>query len=88
MYCCCVVSDHMLISIPSVSVEPLEMSCAEAAFALVPRARDLKPEDLLSPFLLIYVLKKLKFVLNPVPACPGVFLAYPAEMLPTLQPKT
>ena len=41
------------------SVEPLEMLCAEAAVALAPRARDLKPEDLLSPFLLMCVFKKL-----------------------------
>ena len=48
------VSDHMLISILSVSVQPLVM-CAEAVVALAPWARDLKPEDLLSPFLLVCV---------------------------------
>ena len=35
------VSDGMLIFILSVSVEPLEMSCAEALDALVPLAGDL-----------------------------------------------
>ena len=33
---CIVVSDHMWISILSVSVEPLEMLCAEAGDALSP----------------------------------------------------
>ena len=37
----------MLISILSVSVEALEMSYAEAAKALAPRAWDLKPDNLL-----------------------------------------
>ena len=40
--------DHMLISILSVSVDALEMLCAVAAEALVPRAWDMKP-DLKSP---------------------------------------
>ena len=43
---CIVVSGCMLISIPSGSVEPLEISCAEALDALVPWAGDLKVEDL------------------------------------------
>ena len=42
---CCVVSDHMLISILSMLVEPLEMLCAEVAVALAPLAGDLKAED-------------------------------------------
>ena len=37
--------DHMLISILSMSVEVLEMSCAEARDALPPWAWDLKPKD-------------------------------------------
>ena len=41
-----------------VSVETLQMLCAEAEVALDPRAGDLKAEDLLSPFLLISVFKK------------------------------
>ena len=43
---CILVSDHMLISILSVLVEPFEMSCAEAVDALAPRAGDTKAEDL------------------------------------------
>ena len=53
------VSDRMLISILSVSVESLDMSCTEAPFVLAPRAWEFNPEDLLSPFLLICVFKKL-----------------------------
>ena len=45
--------DRMLICILSVSVEALEMSCAEAAEALAPRAWDLKPDNLPSPLHLI-----------------------------------
>ena len=56
---CCVVPDCMLISILPVSVEPLEMTCPEVVVALAPQARDLKAEDLLSPFHLMYVFKKL-----------------------------
>ena len=56
---CSVVSDCMLISIQSVSVEPLEMSFAEVAGALAPQARDLKPVDLLNPLPLMCVFKKL-----------------------------
>ena len=48
------VSDRMLISIPSMSVEPLEMSCIEAADALAPRARDLNAEDFLKFYLFIF----------------------------------
>ena len=43
------------------SVEPLEMSCAEAAVALAPQARDLKAEDLPSPLHLMCAFKKLNF---------------------------
>ena len=45
---CIVVPDHMLISILSMLVEALEMLCTEAADALVPRAWDLKPDNMLS----------------------------------------
>ena len=37
--------DHMLISILSVSVKALEMSCAKAAEALAPLTWDLKSDD-------------------------------------------
>ena len=47
---------HMLISILSVSVEPL--LCAEAAKALSPRAWGLKPDDLKSPLHLTLDLRK------------------------------
>ena len=43
---CIVVSDRMLISILSMLVEALEMSCAAAVDALAPQAGDLKPDDL------------------------------------------
>ena len=43
----------MLISVLSVSVVALEMSCAEAAETLSPWAWYLKPDDLLSPLQLI-----------------------------------
>ena len=43
---CIVVSDRMLIPILSMSIEPLEMSCAEAADALAPSVGDLKAKDL------------------------------------------
>ena len=56
---CIVVSDHLLIATLSVSVEALEMSCAEAADAQAPWAGNVKPEDLLSPMHLICVFKKL-----------------------------
>ena len=52
-------SDCILTSIVSMLVEPLEMSCAEAADALAPRARDFQAEDLLSPLYLMCVFKKL-----------------------------
>ena len=41
--------DCMLISILFMSVEALEMLCAQAAEALAPQAWDLKPDNLLSP---------------------------------------
>ena len=47
----------MLISILSMSVDPLEM-CAEATDALAPQVRDLKPEGLLSPLRLMCVFQK------------------------------
>ena len=53
------VSGHMLISILSVSVEPLEMLYAEAADALAPWATNLKAENLLSPLHLMCVFKML-----------------------------
>ena len=47
---CKVVSvDCILISILSVSVEALEMSCAEAAEVLAPQAWELKPCDFRNP---------------------------------------
>ena len=48
-----------LISILSVLIEPLEISCAEAVDALAPRAGDLKDEDMLSPLRLMCIFKKL-----------------------------
>ena len=50
------VSDHMLISILSMSVEPLQKSCSEAN-ALVTQAKDLSHS--LSPLRLLCVFKKL-----------------------------
>ena len=55
----CVVSEWMLASILSVSMDPCAMSWAEAALALAPLCGDLKPEDFLRPFLLMWVFKKL-----------------------------
>ena len=52
-------SDQMLISILSVSVEPLEMLCVMAADTLAPQADHLKNEDLLSPLHLMCIFKKL-----------------------------
>ena len=49
--------DSMLISILSVSVEALEMSCAVVVEALAPGACDLKADDLLCPLHLICNLK-------------------------------
>ena len=54
-----VVFDGMVISILSMSVKLLEISCAEAVDALAPWAGDLKTEDLLSPLCLLCVFKKL-----------------------------
>ena len=56
---CIVVSDYMPILLLSVSVEPLEMSCAEAADALAPQSKDLKAEDLLCPLCLMCIFNKL-----------------------------
>ena len=44
---CCMVSDHMLISILFISVEGLEMLCSVAAVALTPLVVDLKAEEFL-----------------------------------------
>ena len=52
------VSDCLLISVLSMLVEPLEL-CAEAADALAPGARDLKPKDLPSPLHLMCIFKQL-----------------------------
>ena len=54
----CVVSEWMLVSILSVSVDPRGMLCADAALA--PLCGDLKPEDLLRPFISMCVLKNIK----------------------------
>ena len=55
---CIVVSDCMLISIISVSVERLEMSCAEEGDALAPQ-----------PLVSEVCLQEIKFILNPVLFC-------------------
>ena len=49
----------MLVSILSVSVDPCEMSWAEAALALAPLCGNLNVEDLLRPFFVMWVFKKL-----------------------------
>ena len=54
------VSDHVLISILSVSVEALDMSCPETADTLAPQTGDLKPKDLPSTLYLICVFKKFE----------------------------
>ena len=59
IYGCCVVSLCKLISILSMSVGPLVISCSEAVVALDPLVGDLKAEDLMSPLLLMCVFKKL-----------------------------
>ena len=46
---CCVVSEHMLMSMLSLPVEPLEM-CAEVVDALASRSRVLKADDPEVPF--------------------------------------
>ena len=53
------VTDRMLISILSVSVEPLEMPCPEAADALSPQTVDFNAEGFLSPLNLMCIFKKL-----------------------------
>ena len=50
--------DRMVISIMSMSVETLEMLCAEAANALALWAWDLKPDDLPSPLCLVCDFRK------------------------------
>ena len=49
--------DCMSMSILSVSLEALEMSCAVAAETEATRARNLKPDDLLHPLNLMCELK-------------------------------
>ena len=53
------VSEWMLVFKLSVSVDPREMSWAEAALALALPCGDLNPEDLLRLILLMWVFKKL-----------------------------
>ena len=55
---CIVVSDRMLISTQTEPVEPLKISCAGAADALVPQAGHLKGEYL-SPLHLMFIFNKL-----------------------------
>ena len=55
----CVVSEWMLVSMLSVSLSPRKMLWAVATLALAPLCGDLKPEDLVRPFLLMWVFKKL-----------------------------
>ena len=52
-------SERMLVFKLSVSVDPCEMSWAEAALALTPPCGDVNPEDLLRLILLMLVFKKL-----------------------------
>ena len=52
----------MVISIPSMLVEPQDILCAEAVDALAPQAWDLKAEDLLSPLRI----QEVKSILNPI----------------------
>ena len=54
----CVVSERMLISILSVSVDPRDMPWTEDASALAPLCGDLILKDWLSPFLLMCVFRK------------------------------
>ena len=63
-----VVSDRKLISVLSMSVEALEMSCAEAADALAPQERDLKPKITTEPECCAsdVRLQEVKYILNPV----------------------
>ena len=56
----CVVSERILVSLLSVSVDPCEMSWAEAALALAPLCEDWMSDDLLRPFFLMWVFQKLK----------------------------
>ena len=55
----CVVSEQLLVSILSVSVDPREMSWAEATLALAPLCGNLNQKDLLTPFLLMWLFKNL-----------------------------
>ena len=50
-------SEQMLVSMLSVTVEARDKSCPEPALALGPLCGDLNPEDLLIPFLLMGDLK-------------------------------
>ena len=58
--------DRMLISILSVSVEVLEMSCAVVAEALEPRAWDLKADDLHQSLVSDVQPQESKLVLYPI----------------------
>ena len=57
--------DHMLISILSVSVEALEMSCAAVAKALATQVCNLKADDLQNPCCLMCELRNQELVLYP-----------------------
>ena len=52
-------SEGMLVSMLSVHVEPLEVSCTEPPLIVCLPCADLNPEDSLTPFLLICDLRKL-----------------------------
>ena len=54
----CVLSEWMLLSILSASVDPCEVPWAETARVLAPPCGDLKLGYLLKPFLLMWVFKK------------------------------
>ena len=71
----------MLISILSVTVDPLEMSWAEAALALAAICGDLNSEDLLRSFLLMWFFRKLN--LSCIQLSPAS-LAFPLEPDQTL----
>ena len=61
-----VVPDWMLTCIPSGSINPCEISWAEAAIALTSLCGDLHLKDLLRPFLLMWLFKNIKLILNQV----------------------
>ena len=55
----CVMSERVRGFVLPVSVDPHEMSWVEVALALALLCQDLKPEDLLRPFHLMWSFKKL-----------------------------